>query len=257
VRPDSLYVHAPKSQLEPLGVTVESCVVHPVTGKSHGVVPATLSSRLLEAGFAVLTPEAWLAEHVKSLLRRHAGSLLGLQDVQCLLEELEPRAPALVRECSSRIPLSLLTDVLRRLLAEQVSIRNLRLILETLVMPHSDSDPTVLVEKCRVALARHLSHRYAPTGPLFAYLVDPAVEEVLRSEASGLDPEKVGQILQAVGALASAGANAVLLSSPDIRRKLKMLCEPTHPDLAVLTYAELAPDVQIRPVGKLLPKHWS
>jgi type III secretion protein V len=257
VMANALYVPAPRKQLELLGAVVQTTLPHPVSGKLFAVVADSFAPQLTAGAISFLTAQAWVCEHLEASLRRRAGALLGLQDVQVLLEGLESRAPALVREVAAKIPLTLLTDILRRLLAEQVSIRNLRLILETLVAPNVEGDAAALADLCRAALSRHLSHRFAPSGPLFAYLVDPAVEEVLRAENLGLDPEKVGHILQALENIAATGASAVLLTSPDIRRKLRMLCEPKFPELAVLTYAELSPEVQIRPVGKLLPRQWT
>ena len=78
----------------------------------------------------------------------------GLQDVQLLLDALEGRCPALVRPVLEKVPLPLLTDVLRRLLHEGVSVRNLRGVLETLVSPAVEGDAAALAERCRQALAR-------------------------------------------------------------------------------------------------------
>lgn len=151
--------------------------------------------------------------------------------------------------------LPLLTDVLRKLLQEGVSIRDLRAILEALVSPTTEGDAVALAERCRQALRRYLSHKFAPTGPLYAYLVDPEVEEVLRGMGPrGLapDPERVAEILEGVRQVATEG-RAVLLTAPDVRRPLRRLCEGAFPDVAVLTYGELDGALQIRPIGRLSP----
>jgi type III secretion protein V len=156
----------------------------------------------------------------------------------------------------------LLTDVLRKLLQEQVSVRNLRGLLEALVAPATEGDAAQLAERCRLALARQISHQYANGGPLFAWLVDPAVEETLRAGGQGLDPKDAGAILEGVKRVArppqqahAQGGRApatVLLASADVRRVLRRLVEGAFPDVAVLTFNELDPELQVRPVGRLV-----
>ena len=177
-----------------------------------------------------------------------------MQEVQASLEQLDKRYPALVKEALAKVPIALLTDVLKRLLQEEVSIRNLKAILEALVSPTTEGDAAALAEKSRQALARQLSHRYAPAGPLFAFLVDPSVEEAVRSGGThaAIEPQLAGAIIEGVRKLATNG-RAVLLSSPDIRRGLRRLIEGAFPDVAVLTFTELDPDLQVRPVGRLVP----
>jgi type III secretion protein V len=131
-----------------------------------------------------------VGEHVQALLKKRAPAFLGVQEVQQALTSLEQQAPALVKEALGKVPLPLLTDVLKKLLHEQVSVRNLRAILEALVAPATEGDAAQLAERCRGALARQISHQYANGGPLFAYLVDPAVEERLRAGGQALDPHR-------------------------------------------------------------------
>jgi type III secretion protein V len=191
-----------------------------------------------------------VAEHVAAMLQKRAASFLGVQEVQLALAAQESSTPALVKEALQKVPLPLLTDVLKRLLQEQVSIRNLRAILDALVAPSTEGDAAQLAERCRMALARQISHQFAQGGPLFAWLVDPAVEETLRKEGNAIDPAEAGAILEGVRRIARQG-KAVLLSSPDVRRVLRRLIEGAFPDVAVLTFAELDPELQVRPVGRL------
>ncbi|MBZ4410222.1 flagellar biosynthesis protein FlhA [Myxococcus faecalis] len=252
--PGVLYALAPPDELAFLQVKAEPAV-EPSTGRSISRIPESGRGPVELAQVQVLRPEALLAEHLRVVLRSRAAELLGLQDVQGLLEGLEPRAPMLVKEALQKVPLPLLTDVLRKLLQEGVSIRDLRAILEALVSPTTEGDATALAERCRQALRRYLSHKFAPTGPLYAYLVDPEVEEILRAAGPrGLapDPERVAEILEGVRQVATGG-KAVLLTAPDVRRSLRRLCEGAFPDVAVLTYGELDGALQIRPIGRLSP----
>jgi len=226
----------------------------PVAGVALARVPEPARGRIALAGLDSLTPAQLVVEHLGQVARRHAPALLGLQDVQVLLDAVESRLPALVRPALERVPLPVLADVLRRLLHEGVSVRNLRGVLETLAAPGMDGDAAALAERCRQSLARWISHRHAPSGALFAWLVDPALEDSLRTRTvdgvPALEPERVQALLEAVGALAEDG-RAVLLASGDVRRPLRALCEGAYPEVAVLAYAELDPALRVKPLGRL------
>ncbi len=226
----------------------------PGSGRPLALVPEPARERLELAGLQAQAPAEVVVEHLASVARRHAPSLLGLQDVQLLLDALEGRCPALVRPALEKVPLPILADVLRRLLHEGISVRNLRSVLETLASPAVEGDAAALAERCRQALARWISHRHAPSGSLFAWLVDPALEEMLRTRcvdgAPALEPERVQALLEAVSVLAEDG-RAVLLASADVRRPLRALCEGAFPDVAVLAYAELDPALRVKPLGRL------
>ncbi|ATB49785.1 flagellar biosynthesis protein FlhA [Corallococcus macrosporus] len=254
VIPGALYALAPPDELAFLQVSAEAAT-EPASGKVISRIPESGRALLETAQVPLRRPGELLADHVRAILRGRAADLLGLQDVQGLLEGLEAQAPVLVKEALQKVPLPLLTDVLRKLLQEGVSIRDLRAILEALVSPTTEGDAVALAERCRQALRRYLSHKFAPTGPLYAYLVDPEVEEVLRGMGPrGLapDPERVAEILEGVRQVATEG-RAVLLTAPDVRRPLRRLCEGAFPDVAVLTYGELDGALQIRPIGRLSP----
>ena len=226
----------------------------PATGRPLARVQEPARERLELAGLEPRAPAEVVVEHLTAVARRHAPALLGLQDVQLLLDGLESRCPALVRPVLEKVPLPVLTDVLRRLLHEGVSVRNLRGVLETLASPGVDGDAALLAERCRQALSRWISHRHAPSGALFAWLVDPALEETLRTRtvdgAPALEPERVQALLEAVAGLAEDG-RAVLLASGDVRRPLRALCEGAFPEVAVLAYAELDPALRVKPLGRL------
>ncbi|NTX00730.1 flagellar biosynthesis protein FlhA [Myxococcus sp. CA040A] len=249
-----LYAMAPPDELGFLQVKAEAAV-EPSTGRTISRVPEAGRGPVELAQVQVLRPEELLADHLRGVLRSRAADLLGLQDVQALLDGLETRAPMLVKEALQKVPLPLLADVLRKLLQEGVSIRDLRAILEALVSPTTEGDASALAERCRQALRRYLSHKFAPTGPLYAYLVDPEVEEILRStgpRGPAPDPDRVAEILEGVRQVATGG-RAVLLTAPDVRRSLRRLCEGAFPEVAVLTYGELDGALQIRPIGRLSP----
>lgn len=248
-----LFAMVPLAELQLMGITGDPAV-NPFNGKAISRVSAADRERLETAHVPSCSSRELVAEHLGRLLKKHAGHLLGVQQVQQLVEQLEPTAPALVKEAINKVPLSLLTEVLRRLVAENVSIRNLRAILDALVAPTTEGDALALADACRRALSRQLTHQYAPNGPLFAFLVDPSVEEALRTSGprNALEPNDANAIVEGARRIAPNG-KAVLLASPDVRRPLRRLLEGVLPEVAVLTYGELEAELQIRPVGRLTP----
>ena len=246
-----LYVAAPPGDLVGLGVQAE--LAHdPMTGKMMSAVRPQAKAVLEAAGLSLRPGRELLCEHLFMLLRKRAWTLLGVQEVQALLDAAEKQSPALVKEALTKVPLPLMTEVFKRLLKEQVSIRNLRLILEALVSPLTEGDANMLAERCRQALHRQLTHQYTGGGPLYAYLVDPAIEEAIRQAGPALavPPEAAVGIVEAAKRIAARG-RAVLLASPDVRRGLRRLLEGALPEVAVLTFVELDSDLQVRPVGRL------
>ncbi|HVV53195.1 MAG TPA: FHIPEP family type III secretion protein, partial [Polyangia bacterium] len=217
-----------------------------------------------------LAPADWdragaqLGDAVLALLRRYGHELFGLEEAQALLDALERTHPALVREVVPKlVSLTLFTDIARRLVEEGISLRNLRDILGALAewAPH-ERDPVALTEHVRGALRRAITHRYAGDGgALAAYLLDPMIEDAIRDAvqrtATGsylaLEPQLSSDIVAAVGRAVGPAApgGAVLLTGAEIRRYVRRLLETEHPGLAVLSFQELAPEAQIRPIARI------
>ena len=207
---------------------------------------------------------ARLGDAVLALLHRYGHELFGLEEAQALLDALERTHPALVREVVPKlISLVLFTDIARRLVEEGISLRNLRDILGALAewAPH-DRDPVALTEHVRGALRRVITHRYAGDGgALAAYLLDPMIEDAIRDSvqktATGsylaLEPQLSHDIVAAIGRAVGPGATggAVLLTGAEIRRYVRRLIETDHPNLPVLSFQELAPEAQIRPIARI------
>jgi type III secretion protein V len=202
-----------------------------------------------------------LGDHLLALLRRHGHELVGVQEAQELLDGLERTHPALVREVVPKLvsPV-LLADVLRRLAAEGVSLRNLRDVLGALAeRAPRDKNPAALAEHARAALRRSITFAHANArGAVEAYVLDPVIEETVReavheTEAGSflaLEPDLGRDIVAAVGRAVTV-RGAVLVTTAAIRRHVRRLVETAHPDLAVLSYDEIAPEAEIHTVGRI------
>jgi type III secretion protein V len=202
-----------------------------------------------------------VAERAGRLLRTRAADFFGLAETQRLLDELEQFAPATVRNVVPKpVTLTLLADVLRRLIEEGVSIRDLRAILEALsTIAAQEKDPLNLAEFVRAQLRRAISFRVTGGAPhLDVYLVDGLIEDTVRRAitrtAAGafltLAPQAARDVIASLKRAVPADASTVILTQPDIRRFVRKLIETELPKATVVSFAELLPEISLRPVGK-------
>jgi type III secretion protein V len=218
----------------------------------------TLPAELAETGVAQN-----VVESVLPLLRRRAADFLGLAETQALLDQLEQIAPASVRQVVPKpISVSQLAEVLRRLVDEQRSVRDLKGVLEALALVgHAEKDPANLAEFVRSQQRRAITHSLTRGGrELSVLLLDSAIEDTLRGAITrtpagsflSLAPAAARDVVSAVRrALEPLGAGAPpLLTQPDIRRFVRKLLEIDLPELRVVSYAELLPEVTVKPAAK-------
>ena len=209
-----------------------------------------------------------IAEHVVgqalAVFQNRAVDFLGIAETQGLLDELEQIAPATVRQVVPKpVAVTLLADVLRRLSEERVNIRDLRAILEALALVGGvERDPLNLAEFVRSQLRRPLTHALTQGGrELSVILLEPQIEEAVRGAVSRtpagsfltLAPAAARDIVSAVRRAISkeaADTPPVILTQPDIRRFVRKLLELDLREARVVSYAELLPEVAIRPIGR-------
>jgi type III secretion protein V len=148
---------------------------------------------------------------------------------------------------------------------EEVSIRNVRAVMEALIeWGQKEKDSVMLTEYVRVALKRHISHKYSSgQNVLPAYLLAPTVEDTVRGairQTSGgsylaLDPatskKLVENIKRTVGDIGLAAQKPVLLTSMDIRRYLRKMIEQELYELPVVSYQELTSEINIQPLARI------
>lgn len=206
-----------------------------------------------------------ISRNIEPLLRARAADFIGLGETQNLLDELEAIAPATVRNVVPK-PISLVTlaEVLRRLVDEQVSIRDLRAVLEALAAS-AKTEPADLVEAVRTKLRRPMTYSLTRGArELDAWLMEPAIEEtirrgVIRSDAGmilSLAPAAARDIKAAFSEAISSrepGASRVVVAPADIRRYVRKLLEADFPEVRVVCAAELLPEIVIRPIARISP----
>jgi type III secretion protein V len=236
-----------------LGLSLPRIHVHGAPDPDHWELLA-FEVPIAEGSLPEETPHTALAEPVRQALRRHAPLFLGTQDTTHLLTRAASDVPDVVKEVLRILPLQRVAEVLRRLVGESVSIRNLRDILEALAEGgQRDKEAHGLTEFTRVALRRQISHQVAPGGQLDAVMLEPALEELLRQavRVSGgvaqlaLEPDTARRIADAIAAAVRRHRPAAVLTAIDVRWHLRKLIEPECFDTPVLSYHELMPTLQL------------
>ncbi|HVP68864.1 MAG TPA: flagellar biosynthesis protein FlhA [Anaeromyxobacteraceae bacterium] len=221
-------------------------------------------ARAESMGLTLVDASSVVTTHLSELLRRNAHELVGRQEVQELLAVVAKEAPKLVEDTvPGTVTLGELVRVVRGLLREGVSVRDLRSILEAVAdaAPRSKDTPW-LVEQARRRLARQITARVAgPDGVVRALTLDRGLEDALRASLGASDGEaalapevetarRLIAALEAQAArLATAGHAVVVLTPPDLRRPLYDFAVRFVPELWVVTARELVPGTTVEPAG--------
>ena len=218
---------------------------------------------LQDAGVGFLFADEVLRAVVDRTLRRYAADFLGIQETRAILERMEATYGELVKEVLRIVPLQRVAEALRYLIAEGVSIRNQRALLECMVEWGSrEPDAARLAEQLRACLARQISHQFADRNRVIsAFVLAPALEEQLRSglrrQENNRDaiPEQVSRTLvtqlRQVCERLPDDDHTVLLVHPELRRGMRRLVVRGELELAVLSFRELAGEYNLQAVGTI------
>lgn len=196
---------------------------------------------------------------LEKALRANAWRFVGVQETRDALDRLAQEAPALVQEAAPAVvSVVALAEVLRGLVREGVSVRNLRDILEAIVRG-GDASVALLVERARVALRAEITWRYAPQGALRAWHVAAEIEEAVRDAVARgrgeetMPPDLEADVVTAVRAALGDEREGVILVRPDVRRYVRAMLASELPGVVVLAYTELEPTVEIEWRGWIRP----
>jgi len=220
---------------------------------------------LVAAGIGFMTPQDVLSRMFSQMLRRYATNFIGIQETRQLLAKAEGEYGELVGEAQKVASLQKIAEILRRLVEENVPIRNLRLILEALVQwGPREQDVVLLVEYVRMALGRQICFRCADRNRVIAaYVLERGVEEMLRSAVRpttvgtflSISDEAARPIIEQIRRL-QAGVKGdgqpVVLATMDVRRHVRNLLARNEIDLPVLSYQELAPEFSVQPLATVV-----
>jgi flagellar biosynthesis protein FlhA len=215
-------------------------------------------------GYTVVDPESMIVTHLTETIRAHAAELLTRQDVRALLDKLKETNAAVVEEVvPEALSLGEIQRVLQSLLSEGVPIRDLGTIVEAIGdKARTTRDTSLLSEYARQALGRAITAPHLDEQlRLQAITLDPAIEQEVSTsitqttdgEFLAMDPPRAQAIVNALRAqvehATALGARPVLLCSARIRRHLRRLIAQAQPHLAVCSYNEIAPGIDVETIG--------
>lgn len=227
-------------------------------------IDAGQSERAQMLGYTPVEPTAVLATHLQEIVRRHADELLTRDATKHLLDELKKSSPAVVDELiPSPLKLAEVQQVLQMLLREEVPIRQLGQVLETLGdYAGKTKDLVFLAEYVRHRLARTISTRYRDAeGRLFVLTLDPALEDKVATGVEHTErglfirtsPQTIEKLCERIAAelpkLTRTGKRPILLVSPQIRAGLKQMTSGNLPRLIVMSFNEVTRDTKVEIVG--------
>ena len=239
--------------------------VEPAFGLPALWIKEDLQRQAERAGYTVVDPATVLSTHLSEIIKSHAPEFLGRQEVQNLLERVGKTHPRVVDDLvPNLLPLGAVLTVLKNLLREQVSIRDLLTILETLADAAGKSQDTdFLTERARQALGRQIAAQHADGAGMIHYIglsrqTEDLVRAGLQRDGNGggqlvMDPMKVQELLRRLGGEvekhAAGRVMPVLLAAPLIRSAIRRLTERVLPQVAVLSPNELGERTRIKRLG--------
>ncbi|MCL6705490.1 flagellar biosynthesis protein FlhA [Pseudomonas sp. R2.Fl] len=239
----------------------------PAFGMPAVSILETFTEDLKREGFHPIDNVSVVLTHLSEVIRNNLPQLLSYKDVKILIDRLDPEYKKLADEiCSSHMSYSGLQAVLKLLLAERVSIRNLHLILEAVaeLAPHVRKTEQI-VEHVRVRMAQQLCGDLTDNGVLRVLRLGPkwdlVFHQALKRDAKGeivefdIDPRALEefseQASKVIREFMDRGLPFVLVTSPETRSYVRMIIERLFATLPVLSHVELAKGIEIKILGAI------
>jgi len=212
-------------------------------------------------GYTVVEPAAVIATHISEIIKSNADKIITRQDVQKLLDNIKKENEAVVKELvPAMLSLGQVEQVMKNLLHENVPVRDMVTILETLAdYAASTRDTDILTEYVRYALARTISKKFiASDGVVHGITLAPQLEQQItnvvnqikqKNYSAALPPDIITglhkDLQTAIKEMNKKRLSPVIIVSPNVRAYIKTLIEPVLPSLSVISYNEIPTDLQI------------
>lgn len=239
-------------------------VIEPAFGLPATWVSLDTKQKAELLGYIIVDPPSVIATHLTEVLKRYAYQLLRREETKELIENLKESHPNLVEEIVPSLQsVGDIQKVLQNLLREQISIRDLATIFETLAdFAVYTKEPRVLTEYVRQSLTRQITEQYADNGVIHVLTAGATLEKgisdyIQQTEAGvhylSMDPQmsrKITDVIQEqIERVVKAGGQPIFLTSPNIRMYLKQFVDKVMPTVPVLAYTELEPEIEIQSIG--------
>ena len=214
-------------------------------------------------GYTVVDPPSVIATHLTEVIKEKAYDLIGRQDVKMLIDNVKEEYPAVVEELIPKVlSLGEVQKVLSNLLREQISIRDMVTILETLAdYGRVTNDIDLLTEYVRQKMSGYITNKYVENNQINVITLDNQIEELIMNSINktetgaylSIEPNKAQTILnntfKTIQKLTSIGEQPIVLTAPIVRIYFKKLTEQMTRDVVVISYNELESSVEVKSVG--------
>jgi len=219
------------------------------------------------ANYTIVDPPSVMATHLTELIKEHAHELIGRQEVKDLVDNVEENNSAVVNELlPDLLSLGEIQKVLQNLLWENIPVNNLVTILETLAdYARNTKNIDLLTEYVRQGLSRQITNQFVDqNNQLVVITLDPQLEENLGQAVEqsdqgnylAVEPQQAQQLIESISneaqKLLQKGKEPILVTSPMIRRPLKELTSRSFPQLTILSFSELTPNVNLEVLGTVV-----
>ncbi len=233
--------------------------IEPTFGLPAVWIPESEREKAELLGYTTVDAPSVIATHLTETIKRHCYELLTRQQVQTLVDNLKASQPALVDETVPKLfSLGEIQKVLGNLLKENVPIRDMGTILETLA-DHGAMvrDTDLLTEYVRKSLYRSISKRFVPDDKARVITLDPALENLIAEKTKqteqgtyvALSQDELQRVFnrlkETIEKMNQIGVTPIVLTSPLVRRQFKNITSTMVPDLTVLSYNELESNVEV------------
>jgi flagellar biosynthesis protein FlhA len=214
-------------------------------------------------GYTVVDPASVIATHLSEIIKANASELLSRQDTRNLIDNVKKNAPAVVEDLvPALMSVGEVQRVLQNLVRERISIRDLVTILEALgdaARTYKDID--ALTEYVRSRMGRSICSQYAGPDGMAVITLEPSLEQILMDSLDAtehgayLAPEPtvyralITSLVSESEHMAAAGQQPIVITSTSLRPHFRRLVERSIPQLVVLSYNEIVPEVKVNAVG--------
>ncbi len=217
-------------------------------------------------GFTIVDTATVISTHLTELIRKNAHKLIGRQEVGKLLDVFGKTNPKLVEEVVlNLLSLGEIVTVIKNLLYEEVPVKDLQSILETLAdNVHKTKNIDILTEFVRQSLAGYITNQFSVDKTLYTLLLDPKLEamikESMQSNKGGdltlnLSPQKteamVQDLTEAMAYFENFNSNPIILVTPEIRKALKNYLDRFIQGYTILSYSEISSNIEIKSIATL------
>ncbi len=234
-------------------------------GKDSLWVQEKYKEKLEKSGISYMDTCKIISYHLSYVLKGNADSFMGIQETRFLIEKMEGSFPELIKEVQRLLPIQKITDILQRLVSEDISIRNLKTIFESMIeWGQKEKDVVQLTEYIRGSLKNYICYKYSNGQNVIAtYMIDPKVEEIIRDAIrqtsggsylaldSSVSQAFIDEVKKTVGDITKMEKPPVLMVSMDIRRYVRKLLEGEMDDLPVMSFQEMTRKISAQPLGRI------